>query len=182
MTLALDTGWKQSPVENEHERTPVTKEQKSHLYVTWMGYYVTLECLAGKIRDSGWTFDHILCIARGGMYAGDPLSRIFHKSLAVICTSSYRDNNGTQQNELIVSKHIATTTDTLGPHVLLVDDLVDTGDTMDAVKRRLQEDENIKEIRTAVLWRKSGSKFNPDYYVDEIDKHTWIHQPFEIYE
>jgi hypoxanthine phosphoribosyltransferase len=41
---------------------------------------------------------------------------------------------------------------------------------------------NIKEIRTAVLWKKSQSTFEPDYCANRLKDSPWIVQPFEKYE
>ena len=59
----------------------------------WLGYddyYRLIERLSLQIHESGWTFDQILCLARGGMRVGDVVSRIFDLPLAILATSSYR--------------------------------------------------------------------------------------------
>ena len=42
--------------------------------------------------------------------------------------------------------------------------------------------EKINEIRTAVLWKKKDSTFEPDFCAQRLDSNPWIVQPFEIYE
>ena len=37
-----------------------------HLYVSWDEYNLLTERLALKVHGSGWEFDQILCLARGG--------------------------------------------------------------------------------------------------------------------
>jgi uncharacterized protein len=37
-------------------------------------------------------------------------------------------------------------------------------------------------MRTAVLWYKNCSVYEPDYYVEKLNDNPWIHQPFEPYE
>jgi hypoxanthine phosphoribosyltransferase len=44
-----------------------------HLYVSWDEYHMLTERLALKVHNSGWQFDQILCLARGGMRPGDVL-------------------------------------------------------------------------------------------------------------
>ena len=70
-------------------------EDGKHLYVSYDEYHSLIEKLAIKIHQSGWQFDTILCLARGGMRPGDILSRIFDKPLAIMSTSSYRAEAGT---------------------------------------------------------------------------------------
>ncbi|MEM1426482.1 MAG: phosphoribosyltransferase family protein, partial [Cyanobacteria bacterium P01_H01_bin.130] len=68
--------------------------------------------------------------------------------------------------------------------VLLVDDLADSGQTLNKTKQYLEGyyREDIKSLRTATLWCKACSSFTPDYYVDFLAHNPWIHQPFERYE
>ena len=61
-----------------------------HLYVSWDEYNLLTEKLALQVHDSGWEFDQILCLARGGMRPGDVLSRVFDKPLAITCCSKVR--------------------------------------------------------------------------------------------
>ena len=153
------------------------------LHVSWEDYHRSIERLAAKVAASGWAFDEIVCIARGGLRVGDTLSRIFKAPLAIISTSSYTGDAGTVRGEIIVAKHMTMTTAALGERVLLVDDLVDSGVTLEVVKRHLlQHFREVKEVRTAVLWYKACSKFVPDYYVDYLAENPWIHQPFEPYD
>ena len=46
----------------------------------------------------------------------------------------------------------------------------------------LNKFENIKSIKTAVLWKKKDSTFEPDYCAQKLDSNPWIVQPFEHYE
>jgi hypoxanthine phosphoribosyltransferase len=72
-------------------------EDGKHLYVSYDEYHNLIEKLAIKVHQSGWQFDTILCLARGGMRPGDILSRVFDKPLAIMSTSSYRADAGTHQ-------------------------------------------------------------------------------------
>lgn len=156
-----------------------TKEQRI-LDVSWNNYDDTVERLATMILKSGWEFDQILCIARGGLLVGLRLSHLLNKGLAVVYASSYAGENEMERGELNISKQIAMKTDKLGKRVLLLDDLADSGVTMSEVKQRIIEDhKEVEQIRTAVLWTKTASKFIPDYSVDTVDRDTWIFQPFE---
>jgi len=153
------------------------------LYVSWSDYHRAIERLAAKVHESGWGFNQIVCIARGGLRVGDIVSRIFKLPLAIIFTSSYVGEGGTQRGEISVSEHMSMMTPELGDRVLLVDDLVDTGVTLDVVRHRLAERHpGVKEIRSAVLWYKACSKVKPDFYADYLDESPWIHQPFEPYD
>ena len=65
-------------------------EDGRHLYVSYDEYHNLIEKLAIKVHQSGWAFDTILCLARGGMRPGDILSRIFNVPLAIMSTGRPR--------------------------------------------------------------------------------------------
>lgn len=153
------------------------------LWVSWDDYHRLIEQLALQVYRSGWKFDQILCLARGGVRVGDVLSRIFDVPLGILATSSYREAAGTKQGALDIAQFITITRGTLSGRVLLVDDMVDTGLTFNRVLEHLREQFSaITELRSAVLWWKGHSKAVPDYYVDKLLTNPWIHQPFEDYD
>ncbi len=158
-------------------------EDGKHLYVSYDEYHNLIEKLALKVHLSGWQFDTILCLARGGMRPGDILSRIFNKPLAIMSTSSYRADAGTIQGHLDIARYITTPQGEIAGRVLLVDDLADTGHTLKAVIDLLRNNyAPITELRSAVLWTKGVSTFDPDYSVEFLPTNPWIHQPFEGYD
>jgi uncharacterized protein len=158
-------------------------EDGKHLYVSYDEYHNLCEKLAIKIHQSGWQFDTILCLARGGMRPGDILSRIFDKPLAIMSTSSYRAEAGTVQGHLDIAHYITTPRGEIAGRVLLVDDLADSGLTLNKVVEMLRTRyAKVTELRTAVLWTKGLSKFTADYSVEFLPTNPWIHQPFETYD
>jgi uncharacterized protein len=157
-------------------------EDGKHLYVSWDEYHLLTERLALKVHASGWQFDQILCLARGGMRPGDVLSRVFDKPLGIMSTSSYRAEGGTIQGRLDMAKYITLPKGELAGRVLLVDDLADSGVTLRAVVDRLRSMPSISELRSAVIWTKGVSSYTPDYYVELLPTSPWIHQPFEEYD
>jgi hypoxanthine phosphoribosyltransferase len=153
------------------------------LKVSWDQYHTLIERLALKVHESGWSFNQIICIARGGLRVGDVISRIFELPLAILSTHSYTAEGGTLRGELVVAEHMTMTSQRLGDKVLLLDDMVDSGHTLQTVHRTLPvRFPHITEVRTAVLWYKGHSVFKPDYYVEHLPDNPWIYQPFEIYD
>ena len=158
-------------------------EDGKHLYVSYDEYHNLIEKLAIRVHQSGWQFDTILCLARGGMRTGNILSRIFDKPLAIMSTSSYRAEAGTVQGALDIARYITTPKGEIAGRVLLVDDLADSGHTLRAVVEQLRNNyKPITELRTAVIWTKGLSSFKADYSVDFLPTNPWIHQPFESYD
>lgn len=171
----------------------MTDNTLNDLYVSWDEYHYKIEQLALQIYQSGWKFNQIVCLAKGGLRVGDVLARIYDVPLAILSTASYgfgsddrdeersvKDHRGT----LVFSDDLTKTTQHLGSHILLVDDLVDSGITLQKTIPWLDRKYGfyIEEVRSAVLWYKSCSIIKPDYYVNYLDHNPWIHQPFEKYE
>lgn len=154
-----------------------------NLHVSWDQYNTLVERLALAVWESGYRFDQIICIARGGLRVGDVLSRIYEQPLAILSTHSYGAEGGTIRGELVIAEHMTMTKPRLGDRILLVDDMVDSGHTLAAVHAELpRRFPHITSLRTAVLWWKACSVFKPDYCVDYLPDNPWIHQPFEIYD
>ena len=154
----------------------------SDVKYTWNEYIELNEELVYKVAKSGWDFDCLLCLSRGGMRPGDFFSRVYNKPLGILATSSYREAKGTVQSELDISDCITGLNDLKG-RVLLVDDMVDSGKTISEVIAHLKSRyPAITEIRVAVLWWKAHSVLTPDWHCVFFDDNPWIHQPFECYD
>jgi len=153
------------------------------LKVTWDDYNTLVERLALNVYRSGFSFNQIICIARGGLRVGDVLSRIYELPLAILSTHSYAEGGGTVRGQLIIAEHMTMTSPRLGDRILLVDDMVDSGHTLAAVHDELPKRfPHVTALKTAVVWWKACSVFKPDFYVDYLADNPWIHQPFEVYD
>lgn len=156
----------------------------SDITVTWNDYHHKIEQLAVQIHDSDWEFDQIVCLAKGGLRIGDIFARLFNVPLAILSASSYGGADGRQRGKLTFSRDLSMTSANMGGHVLLVDDLADSGWTLKRGIDWLHSHYGfyIEDIRAAVLWYKACSVHKPDYFVDFLEDSPWIHQPFEPYE
>jgi uncharacterized protein len=173
-----------------HANKPPHVEEKTgpsrlqDISISWSDYHHKIEILAVKIHQSGWEFNQIVCLAKGGLRVGDVLARLFDLPLAILAVSAYGGPGNQVRGGLTFSRELTMTTANLGSRVLLIDDLVDSGSTLE--RSRLWLDRHygfyIQELRTAVLWYKKCSEITPDYYVDYLEGNPWIHQPFECYE
>jgi hypoxanthine-guanine phosphoribosyltransferase len=117
--------------------TPASTEKD--LWVSWDEYNRLVERLALQVYESNWKFDMVLCLARGGVRPGDVISRIFDVPLAILSTSSYREEAGTKQGNLDIAKYMTMTKGPLAGRILLVDDLADSGVTLQRVREHLTE-------------------------------------------
>ena len=157
------------------------------MHVSWEEYHKNTEELAIKIDQDGWKFNQVVCIAKGGMRVGDIFARLFNVPLAILSVESYK-GEGKKKDErgsVIFSRDLAKTTPNIGSRVLLVDDLADSGITL---KKSIDWLEHIygfyldEPIRTGVIYYKSVSNYQPNYYVNFLKDSTWIHFPYERYE
>jgi len=153
------------------------------LWVSWDDYHQAIERLVLIVHESGWKFDQVLCLARGGLRPGDVFSRVFDVPLAILSASSYREEAGTVRGSLDVAKSITMSRGSLSGKVLLVDDLVDSGITLERVQSHLKHDfPAVTEVKSAVIWCKACSSIRPDYYLEYLENNPWVHQPFEAYD
>ena len=127
-------------------------------------------------------------IMRGAAPILDILSRLLKLPIAYIVIQSYSGNGmEDQQGELIFAREISSLAKEKDyKKVLLIDDLSDTGLTLNKSIEWLKNYEPIKnhinEIKTACLWKKKSSTFEPDFCPVKLDSDPWIVQPTEHYE
>ena len=156
------------------------------LILSWNDYNKTVEKLAIQIHESGFKPDMLIGIMRGGAPIIDVLSRVFKLKCAYLAVESY-SGEGTedQQGELVFSREMSSTVHEMKGNLLLCDDLSDTGVTLNKSidwLKKYPAIKNIESIKTAVLWKKKDSTFEPDYCAQRLDGNPWIVQPFENYE
>ena len=157
------------------------------LIIDWKEYNLIVEKLAVKIFESGFKPTMLIGIMRGGAPIIDVLSRVFKLKCAYLAVESY-SGEGTedQQGELVFSREMSSTVQDMGGRLLLCDDLSDTGVTLNKsiqwLKNYAPLKGNIESIKTAVLWKKKDSTFEPDFCAQRLESNPWIVQPFENYE
>ena len=141
-------------------------------YVSWPEYGKLAEALAEKVRSSGKRFDLVVGIARGGMPVAMVVSDHLDVRIDFINVKSYFGIG-----ERGTPKILSTLTDEIaGKNILIVDDLVDQGDTMKVVEGYLSG-QGPKLLEVAVLFKKPWTRFEPDYYLEVVDR--WVVFPFE---
>ena len=157
------------------------------LIITYNEYKKVVEKLALEIEKK-YKPTVLVGIMRGAAPIIDILSRIFKLPTAYVVIQSYSgDTVQDKQGELIFARDIsAIATNEDFKNVLLVDDLSDTGLTLNKSIEWLKEYEPVKdhisEIKTACLWKKKSSTFTPDFCPILLDNDPWIVQPSEYYD
>ncbi len=138
-----------------------------YLILSWLD----VERKVIELRDTiDWEFDTVVGILRGGFYVANLLSQITDKELKVVWIKSYRgEEKG--RSEVVTWPH-----DVKRKNVLIVDDVVDYGDTL-ALAKTLLKLAGAEGVKAASLYLKPWAKEKPEYYLEMTRK--WILFPWE---
>ena len=157
------------------------------LIITFDEYIKIVEKLAIQIyKDYKPTV--LVGIMRGAAPILDILSRILKLPTAYIVIQSYSgDGLEDKQGQLMFAREISSLAESKDyKKVLLVDDLSDTGLTLNKSIEWLRNygptKDFIEEVKTACLWKKKSSTFEPDFCPIRLGSDPWIVQPTEHYE
>jgi len=142
-------------------------------YISWSEYGNLAAALAEKVRANGKHYDLVVGIARGGIPVAMAVSDHLNVKIDFVNVKSYTDF-GKRTAPRILS---TLTEDIGGKDILLVDDLVDQGDTLASMKKYLG-DQKPRILDTAVMFKKPWSKTEPDYFLESVTE--WVVFPFEL--
>ena len=157
------------------------------LIISFDEYIKIVEKLAIQIHKE-YKPTVLIGIMRGAAPILDILSRILKLPIAYIVIQSYSgERMEDKQGELMFAREISSLANNEDfSKVLLIDDLSDTGLTLNKsiewLKNYPHTKEFIKEVKTACLWKKKSSTFEPDFCSVRLDSDPWIVQPTEHYE
>ncbi len=157
------------------------------LIITFNQYTKIVEKLAVEIHKK-FKPTVLVGIMRGAAPILDILSRILKLPIAYIVIQSYSGKGmEDKQGELMFAREISSLANEKDfKKVLLIDDLSDTGLTLNKsiewLKSYPQTKDYIQEVKTACLWKKKSSTFEPDFCPVRLDSDPWIVQPTEHYE
>lgn len=152
-------------------------EERENL--TWETFGEASRDLSQQLVDSGWIPDLIIAVARGGLIPAGAIGyAIGVKAMGSINVEFYTDIAATLPEPVLLPPYLDAS-DLEGKKVLVVDDVADSGKTLDLVCRLLEHkdlDPNgpkiSVDVRSAVIYTKPETIFHPDYVWRETDK--WI--------
>ena len=154
--------------------------KSSRLYLSWNDIEDICRNVAAKIeteQDSKFKPDILIGLSRGGLV---PV-RIFSDLLGVhdIYVLRVKSYNNTKkiQKPIIEGYNCNLSKYINGKNILVVDDVADSGESLEVVKEYLTKKYKPKQIKFATLHYKPRSIFKPDYFGDITDK--WIVYPWE---
>lgn len=143
-----------------------------YLPVSWQTYQTYCQHLAATLLTHDPSIEEIVAISRGGLTLGHLLSDFLRIPIWTITIQSYTDIK--EQGEINITGKLQTSIE--GKHVLLVDDVSDSGKTLKRAVNYLK-DAGAKNITTMTLFYKPHSVFRPDYFAKQTSK--WIIFPHE---
>ncbi|HSR73965.1 MAG TPA: phosphoribosyltransferase [Sulfurovum sp.] len=115
-----------------------------------------------------WKFDAIIAIARGGLSLAHLLGEYYNmREVYSINTIGYEDTAKLESVKVFNVPELRET-----KNVLIVDDIVDSGDTVVEVLKVLHQAYPTVNFKTASLFYKKTARIAPDWYVQEADR--WI--------
>ncbi len=149
--------------------------------VSWDEISEWARILSMKIKDSGWLPDIVVAVARGG-YAPARLICDYLGIADLISVQVVHWPSTAQVAERAYIKY-PLSVELSGKKVLVVDDIVDTGDSIQLAKEHIERNNKNVEVRTAALqWISTVAKFKPDYWAIEVKDWTWFVYPWNITE
>ncbi len=136
-----------------------------------------LEKVCRQIEQKGYEFDIIIGISTGGLIPTRVIAgRLGIHNVDVISVNSYGPDKKRDEVRLLVDKNFEHLRN---QDILIVDDLVDYGQTMNFVIDCVQKYQPSL-IKTAVIYKKDRSAFEPDFYGREAAHDEWIDFSWEV--
>ena len=137
--------------------------------VSWEELHRTSKALAWRLLELG-PFEGIVAVTRGGLVPAAIVARELEiRLIETACISSY---HGSEQGRLDVLKGAPSAGS--GKGWLIVDDLVDTGETAKALRAMMPD------AHFATVYAKPNGRPLVDTFVTEVSQDTWIFFPWDM--
>ena len=142
--------------------------------LSWDEMCESCEDIVEKIKDTGVAIDTVVAIARGGVIPGSIIARAINAKLQVIKASSYGEDN--KRGDLEADTVFAD------GNVLLVDDICDSGNTLNHIERNVVPYSSNSKIYTSAIYYKPNKLHDPDFWSRILpnDPPVWVIFPWEL--
>jgi xanthine phosphoribosyltransferase len=142
--------------------------------VSWDQFHRDSRALAWRLSAAG-PFEAVVCVTRGGLVpAGIVARELGIRLIETVCIASYTH---TTQGDLTVIKTVAPAIVASGggegKGVLIVDDLVDTGQTAKIVRG------GLPRAHFATVYANPMGRPMVDTFITEVSQDTWIYFPWD---
>ncbi|MGG7646315.1 xanthine phosphoribosyltransferase [Rhodovulum sp. YNF3179] len=144
-------------------------------HVSWDQLHRDARALAWRLdghgpENGGWRA--VVAITRGGMAPAMIVAR--ELDIRTVDTISVKSYNHQTQSEPVVIKSPDMRLVGDGEGVLIVDDLVDTGRTLEVVRALLPK------AHVATVYAKPQGRAQVDTFITEVSQDTWIFFPWDM--
>ena len=137
--------------------------------VTWEELHRNAKALAWRLNSLG-VFKGIIAVTRGGLVPAAIVARELDiRLIDTFCVVSY--NQKTKGDVKILKE---STVANNGEGWLIVDDLVDTGETIKAIRS------SLPNAHYATVYAKPSGREQVDTFITEVSQDTWIYFPWDM--
>jgi len=151
-----------------------TVDQTKDFPVSWEEMHRNSKALAWRLVDKG-PWKGIIAVTRGGLVPAALVARELDiRLIDTICVTSYDSGAAGSAAQVRGNVRVLKGVAGDGEGYLLIDDLVDTGRTAQAVRQLLPK------AYFATLYAKPAGRPIVDTFVKEFKQTKWIHFPWDI--
>ena len=137
--------------------------------VSWEELHRTSKALAWRLLELG-PFEGLVAVTRGGLVPAAIVARELEiRLIDTACVASY---HGQERGQVEILKEASLAGD--GTGWLIVDDLVDTGETSRTLRALLPQ------AHFATVYAKPAGRPLVDTFVTEVSQDTWIFFPWDM--
>ena len=160
-------------MDESRDHQPAQTAPRKPFPVSWDQFHRDARALAWRLSDAG-PFAAIVCITRGGLVPAAIVAReLGIRVIDTVCVTSYEH---TTQGEVQLLKRAVpelVAASGGGKGVLIVDDLVDTGNTAKLVR------DLLPDAHFAAVFAKPMGRPQVDTFITEVSQDTWIFFPWD---
>ena len=144
-------------------------------HVSWDQFHRDAKALSWRLMDKDWKA--MIAITRGGLVPAAIIARELDvRLIETFCVASYKDK---AQGGMNIIKSFGSAIEdiiTQGDEdkILIIDDLVDTGNTGKLMQ------ELLPKAHLATVYAKPEGRKIVDSYMTEVSQDTWIHFPWDL--
>ena len=150
--------------------TALPNETPHKFHVSWKEFHRDTRALAWNLPKQPWK--GLVSITRGGLVPSAIIARELDiRLIDTVCIISYDDLDTQKEAETL--KPASSIIESQGKDWLIIDDLVDTGETASIVR------DMLPQAYLAAVYAKPAGRPIIDSYVTEVSQDTWIVLPWE---
>jgi xanthine phosphoribosyltransferase len=146
-------------------------------YIPYEEFLANVRGVARAVKAAAWTPDFVIGIGRGGLVPAVFVSHDLNLPMLSIDHSSKVPGFADELLRTVAAKSAA------GEKLLFIDDINDSGGTIDYIRRILAADGcDVGNLRFAVVVNNSRSKVSVDFWAEMIDRDAdkrWFVFPWE---